>query len=120
MKKQTIRKWLKEANYQHIDRADFLRGSQFFEGDYSTKEMDEAEFQARMKMAKIRYKTKKYRKRPVEANAYQVKDDITITTPKGNAVLRRGDYLIYDKAGEAHPIGKEQFEAIYEPVSTGE
>ena len=113
---QSVDKWLKEAEYSHIEKADFTRGSEFFEGNHATKEMDKAEFEARLTMAKIRFRTDKYKKRPKEVNAYQIKKETTITTPSGRVFVREGDYVIYDPKGEPHPMKKLNFEEIYEPI----
>lgn len=117
MKLKTTDKWLEEANYSHIELADFSRGADFFEGNHAEKEMDEAEFVARLAMAKVRFRTTRYRKKPKEVNACQLKEDTTITTPNGRVFAREGDYVIYDEAGEPHPIKKLTFEEIYEPLS---
>lgn len=114
--KKSIEKWLKEPQYATILKADFARGSSFFDGNHATKKMDEAEFQSRMKMAAIKYKTKKYKKIPMEVDACQVGKDMTLTTPRGNVVVREGDYIIYDQKGEPHPMSKENFEKIYQLI----
>lgn len=116
MKLLTTEKWLKEAEYQHIEIADFSRGAEFFEGNHATKKMDEAEFGARLTMAKIRFKTSRYKKRPKEVNAYRVEKETTITTPNGRVFVREGDYIIYDPKGEPHPMSKLNFEEIYEAI----
>lgn len=113
---KTVAEWLKEPQYNHIETADFSRGKEFFVGDPETERMEEATFKARLGMAKVRYKTKSYKKKPLEAQAHQTKTDTIVMTPQGRMVVKQGDYIVYDEQGEPHPMPKDAFESIYDEV----
>ena len=59
---------------------------------------------------------KKYRKKPVIIEAYQVDKELIITTLEGEMKARVGDYIITGVKGEKYPCRKDIFELTYEEV----
>ena len=115
MTKKTANQWLKTPKYSHIEQADFAKAQNFFDAK-PTKPINIHTFEAMLKMADVRYKTKTYRKRPVVVQAAKMSENTMIRTVVANALVLKGDYIVYDKEGMPHPMKKDQFEKIYEEI----
>lgn len=59
---------------------------------------------------------KKYRKRPLIVEAFQLGVGCRINTLEGEMVGKAGDWLIKGIAGEYYPCADEVFRATYEEV----
>ena len=59
---------------------------------------------------------KKYRKKPVEIEAYQTDKKAIIHTLEGDMIASIGDYIITGVNGEKYPCKPDIFEKTYEPV----
>ncbi|HCB95670.1 MAG TPA: hypothetical protein DEP65_08730 [Ruminococcus sp.] len=58
----------------------------------------------------------KYRKKPVEVEAYQTDEKIIIHTLEGEMTAGPGDYIITGVNGEQYPCKPDIFEKTYEPI----
>ena len=61
-------------------------------------------------------KTKKYRRKPVVIEAYQIDKALTIHTAEGDMLASKGDYIITGVNGEWYPCKPDVFEKLYDPV----
>lgn len=60
--------------------------------------------------------TKKYIKKPVVVEAYQLDKEEIIETLEGDMKANAGDYVIIGIKGEKYPCKEEIFKETYEPV----
>lgn len=60
--------------------------------------------------------SRKYVKKPIPIEAYQVGAKMVIHTLEGDMTAQPGDYIITGIEGEQYPCKKEIFEATYTPV----
>ena len=60
--------------------------------------------------------TRKYRKKPVEIEAYQTDTEMIIHTLEGDMLASIGDYIITGVDGEQYPCKPDIFEKTYELV----
>lgn len=58
----------------------------------------------------------RYRKRPVEVEAYQTEEELDIETLEGVMHADVGDWIITGVKGERYPCKPDIFEKTYEPV----
>jgi hypothetical protein len=58
----------------------------------------------------------RFRKRPVEVEAYQVHEDLYIETLEGRMHASPGDWIVVGVHGERYPVKPDIFEKTYEPV----
>jgi hypothetical protein len=58
----------------------------------------------------------RFRKRPVEVDAYQVHEDLYIETLEGRMHASPGDWIVVGVHGERYPVKPDIFEKTYEPV----
>lgn len=58
----------------------------------------------------------RFRKRPIEVEAYQLTEKKEIKTREGTLYGYPGDWIITGIQGEQYPCGNEIFEATYNPV----
>ena len=58
----------------------------------------------------------RFRKKPIEVEAYQITEKKEIQTREGTLYGYPGDWIVTGIQGEIYPVGKEIFEATYEPV----
>ena len=58
----------------------------------------------------------RYRKKPIEVEAYQLTEEKEIHTREGIVKGFPGDWIITGIQGEIYPCGKKIFELTYEPV----
>jgi hypothetical protein len=56
---------------------------------------------------------KKYRKRPVEIDAYRTDSELVIHTLEGDMKASAGDYIITGVNGEKYPCKPDIFEKTY-------
>jgi len=66
----------------------------------------------------VRKVTGKFRKRPIEVEAYQTKEPVVIRTLEGTveAVAQPGDWIITGIDGKQYPCPDSIFREAYEPV----
>jgi hypothetical protein len=62
-------------------------------------------------------KVKKYRKKPVEVEAYQTKEKMIIHTLEGDMTAQPGDYIITGVNGEQYPCKPDIFEKTYTDIN---
>lgn len=60
----------------------------------------------------------KFRKKPIEVEAYQLTEEKEIHTREGTLKGYPGDWIITGIQGEQYPCGKEIFEQTYEPAES--
>lgn len=58
----------------------------------------------------------KFRKKPVEVEAYQTNKEMDIKTLEGTMHANVGDWIITGVNGEQYPCKPDIFEKTYEPV----
>lgn len=58
----------------------------------------------------------KYRKKPVEVEAYKTDEKIIIHTLEGEMTASPGDYIITGVNGEQYPCKPDIFEKTYEAI----
>ncbi|MDO9533782.1 MAG: hypothetical protein Q7J85_00265 [Bacillota bacterium] len=63
-------------------------------------------------------KAKKYRKKPVVIEAYQIETRIEIPTLEGQHIASPKDFIIKGVDDECYPCKPDVFEKTYEPVET--
>ena len=61
----------------------------------------------------------RFRKRPVEIEAYQVHEDVYIETLEGRMHASPGDWIVVGVQGERYPVKPDIFEKTYEAVLEG-
>lgn len=61
-------------------------------------------------------KLKKFRKKPIEIEAYQTEEEIIINTLEGDMRANVGDWIITGVNGEQYPCKPDIFEKTYEEV----
>lgn len=61
-------------------------------------------------------KAKKYRKKPLVVEAYQIDREVEIPTLEGNLIASPGDYIIRGIDGEYYPCKPGIFSETYEPL----
>lgn len=61
-------------------------------------------------------KAKKYRKKPLVVEAYQIDREVEIPTLEGNLTASPGDYIIRGIDGEYYPCKPGIFNETYEPL----
>jgi len=61
----------------------------------------------------------KFRKKPVEIEAYQTEVELNIETLEGTMHANVGDWIITGLRGEQYPCKPDIFEMSYEPVIEG-
>ncbi len=59
---------------------------------------------------------KKYRKKPIVVEAYQIDRELLIPTLEGNLVASPGDYIIRGVDGEYYPCKPEIFNVTYDLI----
>jgi len=59
-------------------------------------------------------KAKKYRKKPLVVEAYQIDREVMIPTLEGNVLASPGDYIIRGIDGECYPCKPDIFNETYE------
>jgi len=60
--------------------------------------------------------SQRFRKKPLEIEAYQLTEQKEIKTREGTLMGYPGDWIVTGIQGEIYPVGKEIFEMTYEPV----
>jgi len=60
--------------------------------------------------------TKKFKKRPVVVEAYQVEQSVVINTLEGKMLASPGDWIVIGIQGEKYPVKPEIFEMTYEKL----
>jgi hypothetical protein len=63
--------------------------------------------------ARIIEGTKKYKKLPIEIEAYQMDEHFVVNTLEGQMMGNKGDYVVVGIRGELYPCNKEIFESSY-------
>lgn len=58
----------------------------------------------------------RYRKRPLEVEAYQTDEAVQVETPDEVMLASAGDYIITEDSGDTYPCTAEIFEKTYERV----
>ena len=58
----------------------------------------------------------RYRKKPVEVEAYQTDTEVLIETLEGTMKAAPGDYIITGVKGEQYPCKPDIFNMTYEPA----
>mgnify|MGYP000130347980 FL=1 len=58
----------------------------------------------------------KYRKKPIEIDAFQIEQDMIIKTLEGDMRAQRGDWIITGVNGEQYPCKPDIFDKTYERV----
>jgi len=58
----------------------------------------------------------KYRKKPVEVEAFQTRERVVIKTLEGEMAANPGDWIVTGIKGETYPCRNDIFRATYEPV----
>ena len=56
---------------------------------------------------------KKYKKLPIEIEAYQMDDHFVVNTLEGQMMGNKHDYVVIGIRGEMYPCNKEIFEQTY-------
>ena len=56
----------------------------------------------------------KYRKKPIEIDAFQIEQDMIIKTLEGDMRAQRGDWIITGVNGEQYPCKPDIFDKTYE------
>jgi hypothetical protein len=79
----------------------------------SSKELNESG-QGDEKMTE--FSKQRFRKKPIEIDAYQLTKQKEIKTREGTLMGYPGDWVVTGIQGEIYPVGKEIFEMTYDPV----
>jgi hypothetical protein len=58
----------------------------------------------------------KYRKKPIEIDAFQTEQDMIIKTLEGDMKAQKGDWIITGVNGEQYPCKPDIFDKTYERV----
>ncbi len=58
----------------------------------------------------------KYRKKPIEIDAFQTEQDMIIKTLEGDMRAQKGDWIITGVNGEQYPCKPDIFDKTYERV----
>ena len=58
----------------------------------------------------------KYRKKPIEIDAFQTEQDMIIKTLEGDMQAQKGDWIITGVNGEQYPCKPDIFDKTYERV----
>lgn len=58
----------------------------------------------------------KYRKKPIEIDAFQTEKDMIIRTLEGDMRAQKGDWIIIGVNGEQYPCKPDIFDKTYERV----
>lgn len=58
----------------------------------------------------------KYRKKPIEIDAFQTEQDMIIKTLEGEMRAQKGDWIITGVNGEQYPCKPDIFDKTYERV----
>jgi hypothetical protein len=62
----------------------------------------------------------RYRKKPIEVEAYQTDKELIIHTLEGDMKASAGDYIITGVNGEQYPCKPDVFEKTYEKMKGGD
>ncbi|GAE37140.1 MULTISPECIES: hypothetical protein [Bacillaceae] len=59
---------------------------------------------------------KKFIKKPVIVEAYQVSEEVKIETLEGRMIASPGDWIVKGIHGEKYPVKPDIFEKTYQPI----